>query len=30
MCFCFFLYTVDAERLSEGRPVENDGLEIRF
>jgi mono/diheme cytochrome c family protein len=30
MCFCFFLYTVDAERLSEGRRVENDGLEIRF
>jgi hypothetical protein len=30
MCFCFFQYTVDSERLTEGRRVENDGLEIRF
>jgi hypothetical protein len=30
MCFCFFLYTVDAEHLTQGQPAENDELEIRF
>jgi hypothetical protein len=30
MCICFFTYTVDAEHLTQGKAVENDGLEIRF
>jgi mono/diheme cytochrome c family protein len=30
MCFCFFLYTVDEEHLTEARPVDDDGLEIAF
>jgi mono/diheme cytochrome c family protein len=30
MCFCFFLYTVDAEQLTLGLPVENDPLELRL
>jgi hypothetical protein len=30
MCFCFFLYTVDAEHLTQGQPVESDELELRL
>jgi mono/diheme cytochrome c family protein len=29
MCFCFFRYTVDRERLSQNRSVDFDGMEIR-
>jgi mono/diheme cytochrome c family protein len=29
MCFCFFRYTVDRERLTQNHPVNNDGIEIQ-
>jgi hypothetical protein len=30
MCFFYYRYTVDAEHLTQGQPVDNDGLEIKF
>jgi hypothetical protein len=30
MCFCFFLFTLDAEHLTQGWSVANDPLEIQF